>query len=423
MARPRRNQSMPGLYRVPKDESKPLRYWQASVEVARVDGVRQPRKTRYSKDWDTAYRYLREMEKDLEENPEMTSRTVTVAEWADKWFAETRSKQARPKTLNNERSQFDKHIRPVIGTVKLDRLRADDLTRVLNKMADENGLSSTSARHAYRLMSTMFKAAARVGMMRSNPADRMDAPRKAHTELLALTEVQAFELIRSARDSGDRLWTLWAAVLITGARQGELLGLEVDRVSDHLDLSWQLQRLTWQHGCGGECGRKRGSDCLKRRLDAPADWKRRHVTGGLWLCDPKTSKATRAIPLTYPLRPIIEQHLEDTANEPNPFGLVWRMPNGNPIDPAYQGRAWRAALERAGLPRIRLHDGRHSAVDLLYASNVPEDLILEIVGHSSRSTSRNYKTTAISPRKIAAMEAVGSKFTRLLESTPQAIGE
>jgi hypothetical protein len=40
-----------------------------------------------------------------------------------------------------------------------------------------------------------------------------------------------------------------AAALFTGARQGELIGLELDRVTDELDLSWQLKRFSWSHHC------------------------------------------------------------------------------------------------------------------------------------------------------------------------------
>jgi integrase len=45
--------------------------------------------------------------------------------------------------------------------------------------------------------------------------------------------------------------------------------------------------------------------------------------------------------------------------------------------------AFRGLLERAGLPRIRFHDLRHTAATLLLASGTHPKLVQELLGHSS----------------------------------------
>lgn len=406
MVRYKKDTTRPGLIRVPKDESLPLKFWQATVELPGI-GRQRRRVIKRSKDWQVASDLLTELEKTRAENPQMATRSLTVEAWMDLYFRTIASKKQRPKTLNNARGLIRNHVIPVIGHVKVDQLTPAGLRAVTDTILDR-GLSSTTARQVHFILSGALAYAIREGLLIRNVAKLMDVPPLNVTDLKALTAEQAVHLVLDARASGDRLWALWAAALFTGARQGELLGLEINRVSSHLDLSWQLQRITWQHGCNPFCGRKRGTDCRQRTLNAPADWAHRPTIGGLWLAGPKSKAGIRVIPLVEPLLSIINEHIAETAGEPNQFDLVWRTPNGAPIDPRVESEAWHAALEHAKLPDVRLHDARHTTIDLLYEAGVPEDVITEIVGHSSWAVTRGYKSKTRQVRKIAAMQQLSN---------------
>lgn len=408
MARPKKNEPIPGLIRVPADETKPLKYWQASVELAPVNGKRQ-RKTARSKDWDTAYRKLREMKQQARDNPYMSARTLTVEAWSRIWLESIAAKKNRPKTVHTYRGLITREILPVIGTKRLDALAPADIRAVLDNTLTR--LSPNTAHQVHRILAVMLKYAMVEGHTHRNVAKLVDSPPRPEHDSPGLTVEQAIHLISHARDNGDPLWTLWAAVLLTGARQGELLGLEIDRVGDFIDLSWQLQRVPYEHGCGGTCMHRKAGHCPQRKVTFPADWKNRPLHGGLWLSVPKTQAGTRVIPLVEPLRSIILTHIA-TDTGPNLYGLVWHTPDGRPIDPRDESRAWHDALDAAGLPSIRLHDGRHTTIDLLYEAGVPEDIIMEIVGHSVRAVTRGYKSKAKQVRKIAAMKQLAELFTR-----------
>jgi len=177
----------------------------------------------------------------------------------------------------------------------------------------------------------------------------------------------------------------------------------VERVlPDALDLSWQLQRLSWQHGCDGDCGRKRGTDCPARTLKGPADWEHRHVTGGLWLARPKSDAGRRLLPLVEPLKSILMQRIEVAATEPNPHGFVWTsdpkkdrhgrvLPlDGSPLDPSPDSKAWDALLKRAGVTDVRLHDARHVTASLLNKAGVDQATRMAILGHSSPAMTQHY---------------------------------
>jgi hypothetical protein len=56
-------------------------------------------------------------------------------------------------------------------------------------------------------------------------------------------------------EAADDLASRWAAAFMTGAREGELLGLQWDRVDwngKRLIIRWQLQQLSKAHGCGDQ---------------------------------------------------------------------------------------------------------------------------------------------------------------------------
>lgn len=398
-----------GVSRVPKDPSLPLKYWQTSIELPPHNGVRR-RKPFRSKDKKIALAKLRAAQIELAKNGDLATRDMSVGDWMEQWFTTIAEKKIRPKTAMAYRSLIDNHINRVLGTTRLHKLTPDDVTRLADDITENKGLSHNTALQAHRILAGALKQAERRGKIGRNVATLVDAPVRPTPAQEALTLTEAIEILRVAK-AADPLFSLWTAVLFTGQRQGELLGLEIDRVSDRLDITWQLQRITWRHGCSPECGRKRGSDCRNRKLVAPPNWEHRHLTGGLWLSRPKSKSGVRSIPLVEPLRSVLAEHLAATAHQPNPHNLVWHTEDGRPIDPKDESRLWHALLRAAKVTDVPLHAGRHTTVDLLYEAGVPEDLIPEIVGHSVRSQSRAYKTLGNQKRLTDAMLALSALFT------------
>lgn len=402
------------VYRVPKDPSLPLKYWAVALELPPWPNGKRRRGVKKSKDKAVVLKALREMQRQKDKHGDLATRDMTVADWMEEWFTTIAVKKIRPKTAMTYRSLIDNHINRVIGRTRLTKLTPADVRRLADNITDDLGLSHNTALQVHRILAVALRYAEREGKVPRNVATLTDAPVRPANNLDALTLDEGIQVLRTAKP--DRLFSLWTAVLLTGQRQGELLGLEIDRVTDELDISWQLQRITWQHGCDPHCGRKRGHDCRARKLVAPANWEHRHVIGGLWLSRPKSKAGWRVIPLVEPLAGVIRQHIENTKDEPNPFGLVWHTESGMPIDPKDQSRMWHELLERAEVTDVRLHDGRHTTVDLLYEAGVDEDLITEIVGHSVRSQSRDYKKRGNRKRLTAAMNQLSALFNQPVDA-------
>ncbi len=418
MARITRGKGEGALFRVPADTSKPLKFWQAVVELPPRNGERR-RKFVRSKDKRVALTKLRELQKDLAKVGDLPTASQTLESWLRHWFDQIHSKRVRPKTAATHRGIIENHIIPSIGNIRLDKLEPSHVRRLQQDITSKRApkgknagqlYSSTTALQAHRVLGTAIRDAEREGRVTRNVTTLVDAPRRARTNL-AVPDLEAgIRILEESAHPGDRMGSRWATALLTGARQGEVLGLEIDRVSDTLDLSWQLQRLTWAHGCAPsprsapQCGFKRGAECPARHLEAPVDWEHRHLTGGLWLSRPKSSAGWRVIPLVDPLREILERRVMIASTEPNPHGLVWtanqkRTPQGTvlpldgcPIDPRIDNLGWHALLKRAGVPDARLHDARHATADLLYEAGVSEPDIMEILGQATLSVTRGYRS-------------------------------
>ena len=374
--------------------------WCVSVELPSVDGRRR-RKVIARKDKAAVMTELRKTQRELAKHGDLATSSTTVDKWMWHWLDDIAPLGIRPKTLAGYRTVVDGYIVPLLGKKRLEKLTAADVRHLHAAMQttpkdaalrgktdlppDTVMLSSTYTLLAHNALSAALKVALREGKITANPCDLVDRPRKRVTAQKALDVEQAIRLLQhlATREDGP----LWATYLLTGARRGEILGLEADRVGEELDLSWQLQRIT---------------DISK----APADWEHRELGGTLYLTRPKSSAGWRVVPLVEPLRSILRLQIGDQQQ-----GLVFTR-NGRPWDPDRATKAWAAVLAEAGLPDdVVLHGSRHTTIDLLYEAGVPEAVIQEIVGHSSRAVTRGYRSRGNSKQLTAAMNKMSELLT------------
>lgn len=368
-------------------------YWTVALPSAPSDDGKRRRKVYRSRSREVVLSRLREFEQarggtDLPEPGSFPSnRGVSVAEWFDYWLTECVYPHLRPKTADGYRSIVSTRIVPALGATKpLADVRPADIRLMHRWMRQE--CSPTTIRNAHVVAARAFDVAVREEEIARNPVRLVEQPRPARPRLDVPSTAEVKHILEALRTRSDGL--KWMTYILTGARRGEVVGLEVGRVSSHIDISWQLQCL------------RRGPSGLPI---APPDFEYRHLYGGFFLTRPKSKAGRRIVPLISPLRELMQQHL--ATMEPNDWGLVFTS-KGRPIDPNMETRRWRQVQrELLGEDRfVRLHDLRHATVDLLYSADVPEELIIELVGHSTRAMSRSYKSPAHIDRLGGAMVKV-----------------
>ncbi len=169
---------------------------------------------------------------------------------------------------------------------------------------------------------------------------------------------QARQLLDAVR--GDRFEALYVLALTTGLRQGELLALrwrDVDLGDGSLRVVGTLYRLG---------------------------------KGSLTIGPPKTAGSRRQVTLPSLAVDALGRHKDNQSAQRllcgdawEDHGLVFTNEVGRPMDATnLRRRYFQPLLERAGLPRIRFHDLRHTAATLLLSQDVHPKIVSERLGHS-----------------------------------------
>jgi integrase len=200
--------------------------------------------------------------------------------------------------------------------------------------------------------------AERWGYVPRNVATLVETPRAPRYEIAPLNEEQSRAFLLAAKS--ERLEALFVVALTTGMRQGELLGLR-----------WRDVELA------------EGSLQVRSTLERD--------DGGVYrFVEPKTARSRRRVTLTATAVTALRAHRAAQLKERIALGSAWDdldlvFPNevGRPLDPTnVTERAFRRTLRRAGLPRIRFHDLRHTAATLMLARNVHPKVASEMLGHA-----------------------------------------
>jgi integrase len=114
------------------------------------------------------------------------------------------------------------------------------------------------------------------------------------------------------------------------------------------------------------------------------------VDGKAITSSPKTSAGKRPIPLDVSLVKLLKSHQTKQAAEKLAAGEAYADGGyvladelGVPYHPDTISDRFEEAVKAAKLPRIRLHDTRHTAASLMLASGVQTKVVSELLGHSS----------------------------------------
>ncbi len=366
--------------------------WLGTVDLGIGGDGKRRRRTVSSRDHSTAVSKLRVLRRQIEDGTLATTSNTTVTAWLTRWLEEIARPRLKPKTLASNRSAITRHLIPLIGAYRLDKLTPAHVRSMHKALAGPpHNLSPASILRTHRVLAKALTDAQREGLVVRNVATLVDAPRKSESDRGALTTAQAVQLLRTADATDDPMASRWAAALLLGARQGELLGLTWDRVDLHAgtaDLAWQLQEIPLRHGCGGTCWYTRAGYCPQREFDVEPGLDLHPLVGNMALIRPKSRAGRRLIPLPVPLVAVLARHHQQARA--NTDRLVWTDEGGKPIRPKADLAAWHEALTRAGLPKVTLHAARHSTATLLLEAGVDQNIIASIMGHSSIVATQGY---------------------------------
>ena len=265
-------------------------------------------------------------------------------------WLETKKQNLRASTWKG----YEGHLKNHFGHV--DGLRVNQITAaVVEKFMAERRRSGVILPTLKKIMITfgqVMRYAVRHKLVDHNPVPEAERPRgqgrevEKKIEILKPAEIKRF--LAAVSDPKYRM--LFTLAAMSGARQGELLGL---KWSDVLWSSGQIEI---------------------RRSYNNRRWYR-----------PKSKSSERKIDLGPPvMRGLKEWRLACPKTDDN---LIFPGELGGPMCPSYMTRHhFRPALKAAGLPRVRFHSLRHSYASILIEQREGLPYIQKQLGHAKVST-------------------------------------
>lgn len=291
---------------------------------------------------------------------------LTVAEYLRETWLPAIPSTIRESTLNSYRCHVEKHIIPALGAKRLRDLDGPMLNGFYAEQAAgghlvgrKKVLAPASVRRIHATLHRALKDAVRWGLIARNPADASDPP-KAEADARERLKYWRPEQLHAflVHTEGDRLWSLWAFMAATGVRRGEALGL---RWSD-VDLG-------------------AGTVAIRNQL-VP-------VNGKIVEGRPKTKAGRRVLPLGTETRRILMEQASLQSSDSDRLDAAWTATgyvftneDGNRIDPARATLLFGRSVKAAALPRITLHDLRHTFATMALKAGIHPKIVQEMLGHS-----------------------------------------
>ena len=303
---------------------------------------------------DTARKELREIEQKIERRCFLhEKKTPLFKDVAKQWLDNKRTK-CRETTYE----MYESHLRNHFGS--LDKQKINLITTasvekfITAKQAEDLALGSL--RKILVTLNQVMKYTVRHGLIDYNPVIDAERPRSIgklaeSVDLKVLTPEQIRALLSAEDDLKYK--TIFLTAVMTGMRQGEILGLKWS------DLDFEKKQIhvqrTFNHG----------------RFFAP-----------------KTKGSIRRIDLSpLMVKEILKWKLASGRNE---LDLIFPSKAGTPIEcQKLMIRHFIPALKRAGLPRIRFHDLRHTYASLMIEQGENIKYVQDQLGHSSPTVTLN----------------------------------
>lgn len=302
-----------------------------------------------------------------------TPRDLTVKGWLSK-YAKMRAPELRPRTRENHQ-HYIRRVGQFLGDTRLGRLSSLHIRELYAALA-EDGLSPSVRQHIHHFLDAALRDAVRLGLLPKSPMDAVDRPKGGQVVNAAVWDagqVRAFLEVASTH----RLHAAFYLMLACGMRVGEVLALQWGSVgSDALEVTRTMSTV------GG------------RTLFGP----------------PKTARGRRVVYLGEDARRALEVRRQEQELERELAGerwtatkLVFASTVGTPLNPSNVRRAFDMLAKAAGVPRIRLHDLRHTYITLARDAGLDAEVIANRVGQDVRVTMRVYSQITEARKRKAAV--------------------
>jgi integrase len=313
--------------------------------------------------------------------------TMTVAEYLDGWM-----EGATRNLRESSRRSYRDALRPAyerLGAMPIQKVTKADVERMVTWMQTSGrrrggkpgtGLGPRSIRLTLGRLSAAFQTATMEGIIPRNVVKLVKPPTYTPDRPDTWSKAEVRRFLSKAK--ADRLHAPWRLSLY-GLRRGEVLGL---RWAEDVDFGsfakpCKTHRERWCVDC---YGKGKGY----RLATIQVQQARVLVEGKEHLVPPKSRNGFRELPLDVAiaaaLRALRVKHAAEKLAAGEAYtdsGYVVVDELGVPVGPEWYSDEFGRLAKRAGVKRIVLHEGRHTALSLMEKAGVPISVVSRWAGH------------------------------------------
>ncbi len=304
---------------------------------------------------------LREIEDQLAKGTYIPEKkTPAFGEVAKDWL-EYKKPNLRASTWSVYEGHTRNHFHD-LDRLKINRITTAAIEKYITKR-QKQGMNILTLRKILVTLGQIMAYAVRHKYIDYNPVRDAERPRgqgeveENKIRVLIPSEINAF--LGCVKD--QKYWTLFMLAIMSGARQGELLGLK------WIDVDW-----------------------IDNQIHI-----RRTFNNGAWY-KPKSKTSNRRIDLGPAMMKALKEW--KIACPPNDLDLVFPNEAGKPIDHNNLiPRHFIPALKKAGIEKIRFHDLRHTKVSMMIEQGENPKYIQTQMGHSNPTVTLNVYAHLMKP--------------------------
>ena len=314
----------------------------------------------------------------------------TFGSWLEEWLGLCALRGLRETSLVTYRTAVCLYVPDHLSGANLESIEPQHLNALYQQLLargrrdGRGGLSARTVRLLHTIIQRALADAVRLGVLDRNAAQAADPPsrRAARSPIFPTwspTELRVF--LRSAR--ADEHYVAFRLAATTGLRRSELLGLR------WCDIDFEREQL--------------------RIMQTVV-----LVGNAVGIGRPKTDRSRRVVALDRRTLGVLSQHRRTQIEKCHAKGrrldeqLVFATEDGGPIHPALFTYYFQRRVRMSGVPRIRLHDLRHTHATHALQAGIHPKIVSERLGHSTIAITLDTYSHALPSLQRDAAELVAA---------------
>ncbi|ALC83929.1 MULTISPECIES: site-specific integrase [Bacillus] len=305
-----------------------------------------------------AEKVANEIENQINKDTYIVDSKMTLKEYLNKWLDLAAKRKVRDTTFTNYKRAIDYRVIPVLGHFQLSELKSTHYEQFINSLL-QDGLSDRYIEYIYTVLYGALEKAVDWELIIKNPLKKVDIPRGRRRKTITWSREELNRFLGHAKFGDITYYMAFKLDAYTGLRRGELLGLkwsDVDFSENRINVSRSLiyDKQGFRFGPVKTEKSERSVKVDKKVMEELRSYKA------------KQSELKIAIRSEY-----------DDQN------LIFARKDGPPIYFRTFTTIFNRIIKEANVPKIRVHDIRHTHATLMLEAGASLKDVQERLGHTS----------------------------------------